>query len=73
MQNHHIIRSYRAIGNLSSDIPDIKYNRKLCSSISYDGGKTWENFGIIVDNFELAIKLGKRKSKHMKNVLMNLK
>ena len=61
MQNHHIISSYRAIGNLSSDNPDIKYNRKLCSSISYDGGKTWENFGIIVDNFELALKLGKTK------------
>lgn len=61
LQNHDIISSYRAIGNLSSDNPDIKYNRKLCSSISYDGGKTWENFGIIVDNFELAIKLGKTK------------
>jgi hypothetical protein len=63
LQNHDIISSYRAIGNLSSDNPDIKYNRKLCSSISYDGGKTWENFGIIVDNFELAIKLGKTKEK----------
>ena len=61
LQNHDIISSYRAIGNLSSDNPDIKYNRKLCSSISYDGGKTWENFGIIVDNFEIAIKLGKTK------------
>ena len=61
LQNHNIISSYRAIGNLSSDNPDIKYNRKLCSSISYDGGKTWENFGIIVDNFELAVKLGKTK------------
>jgi len=61
LQNHYIISSYRAIGNLSSDNPDIKYNRKLCSSISYDGGKTWENFGIIIDNFELAIKLGKTK------------
>lgn len=61
LQNHCIISSYRAIGNLSSDNPDIKYNRKLCSSISYDGGKTWENFGIIVDNFELALKLGKTK------------
>ena len=61
LQNHDIISSYRAIGNLSSDNPDIKYNRKLCSSISYDGGKTWENFGIIIDNFELARKLGKTK------------
>ena len=61
LQNHDIISSYRAIGNLSSDNPDIKYNRKLCSSISYDGGKTWEDFGIIVDNFELATKLGKTK------------
>ena len=61
LQNHDIISSYRAIGNLSSDNPDIKYNRKLCSSISYDGGKTWENFEVIIDNFELAIKLGKTK------------
>jgi hypothetical protein len=61
LQNHDIISSYRAIGNLSSNNPDIKYNRKLCSSISYDGGKTWEDFGVIIDNFELAQKLGKTK------------
>jgi len=61
LPNHDIISSYRAIGNISSDNPEIKHNRKLCSSISHDGGKTWENFGVIIDNFELAIKLGKTK------------
>ena len=61
LRNHDIISSYRAIGNLTSDNPDIKYNRKLCSSISYDGGKTWENFGVIIDNFELSTKLGRTK------------
>ena len=61
LQNHDIISSYRAIGNLSSDNPEIKHNRKICSSISHDGGKTWENLGVIVDNFELAIRLGKSK------------
>ena len=61
LKNHDIISSYRAIGNLTSVNPDIKYNRKLCSSISYDGGKTWENFGVIIDNFELAKKLGRTK------------
>ena len=66
LRNHDIISSYRAIGNLTSDNPDIKYNRKLCSSISYDGGKTWENFGVIIDNFELAIKLGRTKEEAYK-------
>jgi len=65
MNNHDIISSYRAIGNLSSDNPEIRHNRKLCSSISHDGGKTWENLGIIVDNYELAIKLGKTKEQAM--------
>ena len=65
LENHDIISSYRAIGNLSSDNPEIKYNRKICSSISHDGGKTWENLGIVIDNFELAIKLGKTKDQAM--------
>ena len=65
LENHDIISSYRAIGNLSSDNPEIRHNRKLCSSISHDGGKTWENLGIIIDNFELAIKLGKTKKQAM--------
>jgi len=65
LQNHDIISSYRAIGNLSSDNPEIQYNRKICSSISHDGGKTWEDLGIIIDNFELAVKLGKTKEQAM--------
>ena len=65
LENHDIISSYRAIGNLSSDDPEIRHNRKICSSISHDGGKTWENLGVIVDNFELAIKLGKTKKQAM--------
>jgi len=73
MQNHDIISSYRAIGDQSSDNPDIKYNRKLCSSISYDGGKTWENFGVIVDNFELALKLGKTKEQAYESCLNEFK
>ena len=65
LENHDIVSSYRAIGNQSSDNPEIRYNRKICSSISHDGGKTWENLGVIVDNFELAIKLGKTKQQAM--------
>jgi hypothetical protein len=65
LENHDIISSYRAIGNQSSENPEIRYNRKICSSISHDGGKTWENLGIIIDNFELAIKLGKTKKQAM--------
>lgn len=66
LKNHDIICSYRAIGNLSSFNPEIKHNRKLCSSISHDGGKTWENLGDIIDNFNLAIRLGKTKESAMK-------
>ena len=62
LPNHDIISSYRAIGNPLSNNVNIKYNRKLCSSISHDGGKTWKNLGIIIDNFKLARKLGKTKS-----------
>ena len=65
LENHDIISSYRAIGNQSSENPEIRYNRKICSSISHDGGKTWENLGVIVDNFELALKLGKTKQQAM--------
>ena len=38
---------------------------KICSSISCDEGKTLENLVILVDNFELAIKLGKAKEQAM--------
>ena len=61
LSNHDIISSYRAIGNNLNNNDEIKYNRKLASSISHDGGITWENLGIIIDNFELAIKLNKTK------------
>ena len=61
LPNHDIIISYRAIGNLSNPNPEIRHNRKLCSSISHDGGKTWNYLGVIVDNFELGQKLGKTK------------
>ena len=62
LPNHDIISSYRAIGNPLSNLINIKYNRRLCTSISHDGGITWENLGIIVDNFDLARQLGKTKS-----------
>ena len=61
LPNHDIICSYRAIGNKECNISNIKYNRKICSSISKDGGKTWKDLGIIVDNFILAKRLGKTK------------
>lgn len=68
LPNHDIIASYRAIGRF--DIPDenIKYSRKIGSSISHDGGYTWENLGNIVDNFELAEKLGKTRQQAIKAV-----
>ena len=58
LPNHEIICSYRAIGKDSKN-PKIKYNRKLFSSISKDGGKTWEDLDLIIDNFILAEQLGK--------------
>ena len=66
LPNHDIISSYRAIGNPLSKNINIKYNRRLCSSISHNGGITWENLGIIVDNFKLARKLGKSKNSAIK-------
>lgn len=49
LPNHDIICSYRAIGNSGNTI--VQYNRKLCFSISHDGGDTWEDGGDIVDNY----------------------
>ena len=69
LPNHDIICSYRAIGNPSNDEPLFKYNRKIFSSISKDGGKTWRNLGLIVDNFLLAQKLGKSKKDAIKAVI----
>ena len=58
LPNHDIISSFRAIGRFDNSDETIKYNRKLGSSISHDGGLTWENLGSIIDNFELALQLG---------------
>ena len=60
LPSHEIICTYRLIGKYSLD-PDINYNRKIYSSISKDGGKTWENLGLVVDNFDLAEQFGKTK------------
>ena len=59
LPNHEIICSYRAIGKPENDNPKIKYNRKIFSSISKDGGKTWKALGLIIDNFILSERLGK--------------
>ena len=59
LPNHDIICSYRAIGNPIYKDSKIKYNRKIYSALSKDGGKTWNDLGLIVDNFILAQRLGK--------------
>ena len=46
---------------------------KICSSISCDEGKTLENLVILVDNFELAIKLGKAKEQAMETCFNEFK
>ena len=69
LPNHDIICSYRAIGNPSYKDPDIRYNRKIYSSISEDGGKTWNDLGLIVDNFILAKRLGKTKQEALNAVI----
>ena len=69
LPNHDIICSYRAIGNPSYNDPDIRYNRKIYSSISGDGGKTWNDLGLIIDNFILAKRLGKTKQEAINAVI----
>ena len=69
LPNHDIICSYRAIGNPSYNDPDIRYNRKIYSSISEDGGKTWNDLGLIVDNFILSKRLGKTKQEAINAVI----
>ena len=59
LPNHDILCSYRAIGNNSYSKDNIRYNRKIYSSLSKDGGKSWKDLSLIVDNFVLAKKLGK--------------
>ena len=68
LPNHYIICSYRAIGNSASKDENILYNRKIFSSISKDGGKTWEELGLIVDNFILANRFGKTKKEAIQAV-----
>ena len=68
LPNHDIISSFRAIGRNDNPDENIKYNRKLGYSISHDGGYTWENLGSIIDNFELAEKLGKTKEEAIRAV-----
>ena len=58
LPNHEILCTYRAIGKRSYNKRNV-YNRKILSSISKDGGITWEDLGVIVDNFDLALQLGK--------------
>ena len=67
LPNHDIISSFRAVGKYDS-YRNIKYNRKLGCSISHDGGKTWESIGSIIDNFELAKKLGFTKRQAIKAI-----
>ena len=68
LPNHDIISSFRAIGRIDNPDPNIKYNRKLGCSISHDGGYTWESLGSIIDNFELAKRLGFTKSQAIRAV-----
>lgn len=62
LPNHDIISSFRAVGRFDNSDQNIKYNRKLGCSISHDGGYTWESLGSIIDNFELAKRLGFTKN-----------
>ena len=68
LPNHDIISSFRAIGRFDNPDQNIKYNRKFGCSISHDGGNTWESLGTIIDNFELAKKLGFSKNQAIKAV-----
>ena len=69
LPNNNIICSYRAIGKASDDNPYIKYNRKIFSSISKDGGKTWNDLGLIIDNFVLAKNLDKTEKEVINTVI----
>ena len=69
LPNHDILSSYRAIGRKDISDKNIKYNRRLGSSISHDGALTWNNLGNIIDNFELSRKLGYTKIKAYKAVM----
>ena len=58
LPNHEILCTYRPIGKRSFNKRNI-FNRKIFSSISKDGGLAWEDLGLIVDNFELALQFRK--------------
>lgn len=66
LPNHDIIAAYQTVGYYISIVPEIRHNRKIVSSISKDGGKTWEDMGPIIDNFDFAIKLGRTKEEAIK-------
>ena len=68
LSNHDIISSFRAIGRFDDPNENIKYNRKLGCSISHDGGYSWESIGSIIDNYDLAKKLGFTK-RHAMNAV----
>ena len=68
LSNHDIISSFRAIGRFDNPDENIKYNRKLGCSISHDGGYSWKNIGNIIDNYDLAKKLGFTK-RHAMNAV----
>ena len=68
LPNHDIISSFRAIGKFDNHDLKKKYNRKLGCSISHDGGYTWKSIGNIIDNYELAKKMGKTKHEAIKAV-----
>ena len=68
LPNHDIISSFRAIGKYDNQNEIIKYNRKLGCSISYNGGYSWEALENIIDNFELAERLGFNKKEAIKAV-----
>lgn len=56
LENGDILCSYRAIGGNDS------YKRAIYSSISHDGGLTWEKYNTIVSNYELGYDANKVKS-----------
>ena len=69
LPNHDIMCLYRVIGNVSYNDPNIRFNRKIFSSLSKDGGKTWNDHTLIIDNFDLAKRLGKTKKEAIGAVL----
>ena len=73
LPNHDLLSAFRAFGYNSNNNRNIKYNRKIGSSISHDGGYHWEKLGTIIDNFELACNLGKSKKDAQKACHMEMR